>query len=63
MLKSIHIIRIGITGIAVALVMTHVFTGISHEVTSFIMGMGCGLSLTGAGKSFVVRNIVYTPRK
>jgi len=63
MLKSNLIIRVGLAGISVALVMTHVFTGISHEVTSFIMGMGCGLCLTGTGKSFVTRNIVCSPRK
>ena len=51
MLKSIQIIRIGVGVLAVSLIVSHAI-GLSHELTSFFMGMGCSLSLVGAGKRF-----------
>ena len=52
MLKSIQIIRVGIVITAVSLLITHT-VGLSHGVTAFFMGMGCSLSLVGAGKRFI----------
>ena len=52
MLKGIQIIRIGLLITAVSLILTHT-AGFPHEFTSFFMGMGCSLSLVGAGKRFV----------
>ena len=52
MLKGIHLIRIGVSVAAISLIITHT-VGFSHELTSFLMGMGCSISLVGAGKRFV----------
>ncbi|MCL2160140.1 MAG: hypothetical protein FWH48_12095 [Oscillospiraceae bacterium] len=52
MLKGIQIIGIGAAVTAISLIITHT-VGFSHDFTSFLMGMGCGLSLVGAGKRFV----------
>jgi len=52
MFKGIKIIRLGLAITVISLVLTHA-VGFSHEFTSFLMGMGCGLSLVGAGKRFV----------
>ena len=49
MLKGIQIIRIGLIITAITLILTHT-VGVSHEITSFFMGLGCSLSLVGAGK-------------
>jgi len=52
MLKGIQIIRIGLAITVISLGLTHV-VGLPHELSSFLMGMGCSLSLVGAGKRFV----------
>jgi hypothetical protein len=52
MFKGIQIIRIGVGVLAVALVISHTVS-LSHEIIAFFMGMGCSLSLVGAGKRFV----------
>ena len=53
MLNGIQIIRIGIAVTVIALVITHTVDATPHdEVTSFFMGMGCSLSIVGAGKRF-----------
>ena len=49
MLKGIQIMRIGLLVTALALLVTHT-TEVSHGLTAFSMGMGCSLSLVGAGK-------------
>ena len=51
-IKCIQIIRIGVGILATALILSHV-PNFSHGFTAFFMGMGCGLSLVGAGKCFI----------
>ena len=52
MVKGILIIRVGIVITAVTLLLTHSI-GLPHGLSAFFMGMGCSLSLVGAGKRFV----------
>ena len=52
MLKGVQILRIGVVITAVSLAASHGL-GIAHELTTFLMGLGCSLSLVGAGKRFV----------
>ncbi|WP_165921081.1 hypothetical protein [Paenibacillus albiflavus] len=52
MLKGIQIIRLGVIITAISLIITHT-VGLPHEFTAFFMGLGCSLSLVGAGKRFV----------
>jgi hypothetical protein len=47
--EGIQIIRIGLTITAVSMLITHTI-GSTHEFMAFFMGMGCALTLTGAGK-------------
>ena len=55
MLKGVQILRIGVVITAVTLVASHGL-GIAHEFTAFLMGVGCSLSLVGAGKRFIENN-------
>ena len=52
MLKGIHIIRVAAVITAITLLITYT-VGLSHDISAFLMGMGCGLILVGAGKQFV----------
>ncbi|MCL2049396.1 MAG: hypothetical protein FWG87_11800 [Defluviitaleaceae bacterium] len=52
MYNGIKLIRLGVGILAVSLITSHAF-GLPHEATSFLMGMGCSLSIVGAGKRFV----------
>ena len=51
MQKGIQIIRLAVVITAITLLITHT-VGLSHDISAFLMGMGCGLSLVGAGKQF-----------
>ena len=51
MLKGIQIVRFGVVIITISLILTHAMN-FSHEITSFLMGIGCSLSLVGVGKCF-----------
>ena len=52
MLKDIQIIRVAAAITTITLLITQT-VGLSHDIAAFLMGMGCGLSLVGAGKRFV----------
>ena len=52
MLKGIRISMIGVAIMAISLIITH-SVGLPHEISSFLMGMGCSISIVGAGKRFV----------
>ena len=58
--RGIQILRFGVIVTVIALIMTHIITVIPHDATSFIMGMGCGLTFTGAGKRFVGQEFHFT---
>ena len=51
-LDGIQIIRIGVSVLAISLTLSHILD-FSHGFTEFLMGMGCSLSLVGAGKRFI----------
>ena len=50
MLRGEQIIHIGLVITAATLLASN--CGLAHEATAFLMGMGCSLSLVGAGKRF-----------
>lgn len=52
MLKGIQILRIGIAVTSITLGIAHAFD-ISHGISAFFMGLGCSLTIVGAGKRFV----------
>ena len=52
MLKSNQIIGIGVGFLAISLLVSHSI-GLSYEFTSFLSGLGCSLTLVGAGRRFV----------
>lgn len=52
MLKGIQIMRVGLTIFVIALVMNHTIE-LFREFTAFFSGVGCSISIVGAGKQFV----------
>ena len=52
MLRGIQILRIGIAVTSITLGIAHAFD-ISHGISAFFMGLGCSLTIVGAGKRFV----------
>ena len=52
MLSGMQIIRTGVVITVITLLLVH-SVGLLHEISSFLMGMGCSLSLVGAGRRFM----------